>query len=264
MKIEYRKLASQDDFSQCIDLQRSIFGLSDIDIVSPLILQLIARENPSMGILLGAFKITEEKQELIGFIISMATSLERSLYGTVIGVKTQYLNKGYGLYLILKLREEALKNNLEYLFGVYEPLDKNLAHLYINHLGFIGTHYQEDIYYLNGTNKKDHVPTDKILFKWDFKSLSKDDKIKNNSREWLQLYPIATSDNMPDSPHVLVEIPYNFDLMKKEDIKKAMYWRQRTKEIFTHYINHRNYIIYDYLTSRENQIKKSFYLLKAQ
>jgi predicted GNAT superfamily acetyltransferase len=52
--------------------------------------------------------------------------------------------------------------------------------------------------------------------------------------------------------------------MKKEDFKKAKYWRQSTKDILTHYINRRNYIVYDYITSRENKIKKSYYLLKNQ
>ena len=52
--------------------------------------------------------------------------------------------------------------------------------------------------------------------------------------------------------------------LEHEDIAKAMYWRQSTKDILVHYINHRKYVIYDCLSLEESQIKKSFYLLKAQ
>lgn len=264
LNIEYRELASEKDFSQCIELQRSLFNLSDIDIVSPLILQLISRRNPPMGIIIGAFNESEEKKELIGFIISMATFQERSMYGAMMGVKPQYQNQGYGLNLFLNLREKAIKENIDYFYGVFEPLEKKLAHLYINRLGFTGIHYQEAACYQHNTNEKEHVATDKILLKWDLKAFSTQDKDRNNSRDLMAKYSVATKDDMPDSPYVLVEIPKDFSIIKKEDSANAMYWRQYTKDIFIHYINHRKYIVCDCLTFEENQIKKSFYLLKAQ
>ena len=263
MKIVYQELASSDDFSQCIDMQRSLFNLSDVDIVSPLILQLIARGNPPMGIMLGAFNVSNEKRELIGFIISLATFQERSMYGTMVGVQPQYQSLGYGLNLILKLREIAIKQNIHYLYGVFEPLENNLAHLYVNHLGFTCINYQESVYYLQDTNKKD-LSNDKLLFKWDLNAFSKHDKNRNNSKDLMAKYPIVTKDNMPDLPYVLVEIPNDFSIMRKEDIAAAMYWRQCTKDVFMHYINQRNYIIFDCLSIEENQIKKSYYLLKAK
>ncbi len=263
MKIDYRELVSEDDFSQCIEMQRNLFNLSDVDILSPLILQLIARKNPPMGILLGAFIESEQNQELVGFSIAMATFQERSMYGAMIGVKPQYQSLGYGLNLILKLREFALKENINYLYGVFEPLEKKLAHLYINHLGFTGIKYQESVYYLQDTRDR-ATSTDKLLFKWDLNSFSTHDKNRNNSGDLMAKYPRATKDVMPDAPGVLVEIPNDFGHMEKEDSASAIYWRQCTKDIFIHYINCRKYIVNDCLTFEDNQIKKSFYLLKAQ
>lgn len=264
MKIVYEELASIEDINQCIDMQRSLFKLSDVDIVSPLILQLIARGNPPMGITLGAFDESDGKRELIGFIFTMATFQERSIYGAMMGVKPQYQHQGFGLNLFLNLREIAIKRNVDYFYGVFEPLEKKLAHLYINHLGFTGTHYQKAAYYQHSTNEKEHVATDKILLKWDLKAFSTHDKNRNNSKELMAKYPFATKDNIPDSPYVLVEIPNDFSIMEKKDLAEAMYWRQCTKDIFMHYINQRNYIIYDCLSFEENQINKSFYLLKIQ
>jgi predicted GNAT superfamily acetyltransferase len=263
VKIEYRELVSERDFSQCIEMQRSLFNLSELDIVSPLILQLIARRNPPMGIMLGAFNESEQKQELVGYIISMATVWERSLYGAMIGVKPQYQSLGYGLNLILKLREFALKENISYLYGVFEPLEKKLAHLYINHLGFVGIQYQESVYYLQDAHEMSN-PSDKLLFKWDLQAFSIHDKNRHNSGNLMSRYPLATKDDLPDSPFVFVEIPNDFGNLEKEDSASALYWRQCTREIFLHYLNLRNYIVYDCLSFEENQIKKSFYLLKSQ
>jgi predicted GNAT superfamily acetyltransferase len=264
VKIEYRKLTSPDDFSQCIDLQRSLFGLSDIDIVSPLILQLIARENPSMGFLSGAFNVDEKGQELIGFAVSMATLHKDSIYLPIIGVKPQYRNQGIGINILLKLREFALNKKIDFINWVFEPLESKLGCFYVNSLGAIGVHYQEAICHPKKTNEEDHISADKILFKWDLKTFSSYDRNRNRSKELLSVYPIASKDHKPRSPFVLVEIPIDFNLLKNEDITTAKNWRQNTREIFTHYINHHNYIIYDCLTIEENLNKKSFYLLKAQ
>jgi predicted GNAT superfamily acetyltransferase len=264
VKIVYQELVSPDDFSQCIELQRSLFNLSDLDVVSPLILQLIARENPPMGIMFGAFNVSDSKKELIGFIISMATLQEKSAYIAMMGVEPRYRNQNHGLNLFLKLREAAIKRNIDYMFGVFEPLEKSLAHLFFNHLCFQGIHYHESVFYQNNIREKDEVPTDKILFKWDLKAFSTYDREKNSSKESSCLYPIATTEDKPNSPYVLVEIPKDFNRLKKEDVISAAHWRRCTKEILTHYINHHNYIVHDCVTFEENLNKKSFYLLKAQ
>lgn len=258
VKVVYRELVSKNDFSQCIDLQRSLFKLSDIDVVSPLILQLIARENPPMGFILGAFNVCEEKEELIGLTVAMATSQEKSVYCPMIGVKSQYQSLGYGGNLILKLLEIALKKNIDYLYGVFEPLDSKLARFYINHIGITGTYYQESDYYM-----ENDIPTDKLLFKWDLKAFSSHNRNRNNAVKSFKSFSVATKEYMPDLPVVLIEIPNDYSMIKKVDIAEAKHWRKCTKDLFIHYINERNYIVYDCLSVKENQIKKIFYLLKA-
>lgn len=257
MKIVYRELGTQDDFKQCIDMQRDLFNLSDIDIVSPLILQLIARGNPSTGITLGAFQENIKKRELIGFILSFATFQKNSIYGAMIGVKPEYRNQGLGVNLFLKLREIAIRKGIFHFQGVYEPLEKNLAYLYINKLGFAGVQYLMDSSY------EAESASGKILLDWDLKAFSSQNKNRNNLDN-LTEYPIASFDYLPDSSSVLVEIPANFSSMEKENIEEARHWRQSTRIIFSHYINKHNYVIHDFLSFDENGVKKYFYLLKDQ
>lgn len=260
MPVIYKKLASTSDFNQCVELQRSLFGLTDVDIVSPLILQLIARENPPMGINLGAFS----DSELIGFAVSMATFQTGAMYITMMGVNPKFRNQGHGLNIFVKLREIALDNNIEHLLGVFEPLDRSLASLFFNHLRFSGINYLESAYYLNESDVKNPSPIDKILFKWDLKNFSPQNENRKDFSGLLNSCPIATVNSMPDSPMVLVEIPGDFVRLLNEDVAAATYWRQNTKEIFSHYINQQKYVICDCLSAEENQIKKSYYLLKAQ
>ena len=264
MPIIYKKLVSTEDFIQCVELQRDLFGLSDVDIVSPLIMQLIAREDPSMGIILGAYSIEEEKEKLVGFILTMATFQEKSIYGAIIGVKPNFRNQGLGINLFLKFREIAIRKNIDIFYGVFEPLEMKLARLYFNRLGFHGIRYQHDPSNERGKTEKGFVPSDKILLKWDLKNFSPQNENRNDFSGLLNSCPIATVNSMPDSPMVLVEIPGDFVRLLNEDVAAATYWRQNTKEIFSHYINQQKYVICDCLSAEENQIKKSYYLLKAQ
>lgn len=264
MPIIYRKLASTDDFDQCVELQRNLFNLSEVDIVSPLILKLFARENPPIGINIGVFNVEEDSQNMIGFILTMATLLEKSIYGTMIGVRPQYQNQGLGINLFLKLREIAIEENINHFLGVFEPLDLKLGRLYFSRLGFRGINYQQDHSVKKDLIETVIIPDDKILLKWNLHSSNFYLKKGHDFTKLSDNCPIATKDYLPESPSVLVEIPNNFGQLQKEDIVTANYWRQSTREIFNHYINNRNYVVCDCISPEENQIKKSYYLLKAQ
>lgn len=170
MSISYRNLISEDDFQQCVDLQKSIFGLTDTDVISPLLLKLLARDFPSIGISIGLFNNSNEKSELIGYMIGYATFLERSIYGATIGIKKEYRNKENGFILFLKFREFSLKKGIECMYGVFEPLESNLAHLYFTNLGFTFIKYEKDALINDEHLKLHYIPTDKVLIKWDYKS----------------------------------------------------------------------------------------------
>src|SRR3972149_9683272 len=127
MDYEFRELVTEDDFKQCIDLQKSLFNLSETEVISPLLLRLIARNNPPTGISLGIFSHGMNGIELIGFMIGFATFIDRSIYGLMIGIRPDQQNKGYGYKLFLKFREKAITMNLDCMYGIVDPLEANLA-----------------------------------------------------------------------------------------------------------------------------------------
>jgi predicted GNAT superfamily acetyltransferase len=264
--IDYRELYSNEDFAQCILLQKDVFNISDIDLISPLFLKLIARNNPPIGISIGAFNLTDKK--LVGVIIGFATFNNNSVYGVLQGVNPEFRNKEIGLNLLLKLREVALEKGLESMQGIVDPLEANLAKLFFTNLGFNGIKYEPQVYKYTGSDSYNSIPIDKVLINWNFNSQTTIEKIIYRKRlgdeTLFDETPIATESIKPISKNILIEIPNNFNDLKNKDWEQANKWRYSTREIFTYYLNQMNYNIVDFIKKQENQTYKSYYLLEKQ
>jgi predicted GNAT superfamily acetyltransferase len=264
MKIEYKELISEEDIKQCIQLQKIIFNLSDADLISPLFFKLIARNNPPIGISIGAYMILDSKPELIGFALGFATFENKSVYVPLMGVLPEYQNKIYGYKLSLKFREIALSKGLKKLYCVFDPVLANLARLYCVSLGCIGIKYED-----NKTVCTDHdIPDDKLLVLWDFNAQTTIEKIncvkKNRNLSLIDERTIATSEYLPKLPMVFVEIPDNYIQLKNSNFESALQWRISTREILSEYINNRHYIISDCHSLKINKERKTYFLLEKQ
>ena len=255
---EIRDFKNENDFNQCIELQKKIFSLSETDVLSPLYLKLIARNNPPVGISLGFFK----ENQLIGFMVGTATLLEKSLYVVFAGLDAAFHSKGIGRGIFLEFRKRALNNGIEQLYGIFEPLDTKLAYLYFSKLGFWGINYEKDVYALS--NLVQEVPNDKVLFRWSLNSRNTISKINNkrerNINEHLKNIPIVSQNNLSDNSHILIKIPVEFDLSKKENYLV----RIETRNLFCEYINSRKYFITDCISEIKNNKRQIYYLLEKQ
>jgi predicted GNAT superfamily acetyltransferase len=257
--IIYRELYTDDDFNQCINLQRSIFKIPDTHLISPLFFKLIARKNPPLGISVGVFK----NDELIGFTVGFSTFIENSIYVTIMGVKEEYQNKIYGFKLSLKFREIAINNGLTQMFCVFDPLSENLARLYCSKLGFVGYKFELDN---NSESENLYIPEDKLTIRWNFNAENTINKISgkhfNSFDDIIQTYPIAQKSYQPEFPKILVEIPGNFDELKRYDIKKALELSLEFRLLLSEYINTKSYLVTDCITGKIQNKRKSYYLLE--
>jgi predicted GNAT superfamily acetyltransferase len=92
-------------------------------------------------------------------------------------------------------------------------------------------------------------PSDRFLIKWygprtDAPRMLTDDQIKSkcvvNWRPHKNSFPCVTDIllNKTNSECMLtVAIPANFQLLKKQEPKTALSWRQETNKVFSHYFN---------------------------
>jgi len=103
--IEYRELTNFDEFRECVFLQKRIFGVSDIDTLSPLAITVYAKQFPPIGVVVGAIAKNQVEEILVGFLFGTAVLQENALYGVAVGILQEYRDKNIGTGLIRKFRE---------------------------------------------------------------------------------------------------------------------------------------------------------------
>lgn len=253
----YREMNTEEDFWQCINLQKNVFHLPDTHVISPLFLKLIARKEPPIGISLGVFNLVDDKSEMLGFIIGFASFHEKSIHTVMLAVKPEHKNKIYGYKLLIKFKEEALAQNLKSMYCVFEPLETNLARLYMSMDGAVGIKYIEE-----KPGREADLSMDKLLIHWNISENIFKAPVKPDFRKIIEMYPTANYKYLPDSDKVLMEIPENYLWLKKENIKAAIEWREKTRIILSHYLNTKKYLVSNCFTGRIKNLRKSYYLLE--
>jgi predicted GNAT superfamily acetyltransferase len=243
MAVEYRELVTEEDFSQATDLQRRVFGCTDLDVVPPVLLRLAARNNPPLGLHFGAFLAEDSRSQLVGVILGFATFLEGTVYTALMGVLAEYQEGMVGYRLLLKFREACLQKNIRTAWGVYEPMDPKLARLYHAGLGLFG------VQYLDG----------KILFRWDFLSENTVAKVDRTARPPASVSPDPTNvvrpGYLPEGEAVLFEIEEGLSPGERET------WG---RTVLGEYLNVRGYAIVDCATARIGDQRKIYYVLRPE
>jgi predicted GNAT superfamily acetyltransferase len=235
-----------------------VFGFSETELVSPLILKLIARDNPPLGILIGVFECLDQVEELIGLIIGFATFDGNSVYAAAGGLLQEYQDGLLGFKMILKMRDAAMSRGLTAMYGVHEPIDSSLSRLYYGGLGYSGFKYNIDV-------GNDSIPSDKLLYKWVFDSPQTREKLAGRGKRKLEetkdTCPVVSVDDWPDAAEVLMPLPPDFIRLKIDDPSAAARIRLESRAILNEYINKRKYVIADCVTGKVSGERKSFYVL---
>lgn len=250
-KIAIRLLENEVEYENCYNLQKDIFGLSDKHAIPPALINLFNRSNPKIGYVLGAF----HKANLVGFLITTSTANSNTVYSILLGIHKQFRGYNIGEKLFLFQKQLCINNNIETINFIYDPLEGNLAKLYIQKLGMKGIRYEPAVYILN----KDEIPNDKILTTWKLKADVITPQI-NTKEELLMKYPICSLDHNKNEKF-LVEIPGNFIHLKNKKSSKALNYRLQTRAIFQNYINERNYILDSFYSFNQEDIISNYYLL---
>ena len=143
--ISIKRLTTIQQFHQCEELQRRVWGMSDTDVV-PLHLLLTVQKNG--GLVLGAF---DEGGRMIGCLFGFlgardATAQQLKHCSHMMGVLEGWRGRGVGYQLKLAQREHALAQGLELVTWTYDPLESLNAALNIGKLGVVCRTYFRDLY----------------------------------------------------------------------------------------------------------------------
>ena len=154
-------LVTAEEFEQAVELQKTVWGFEDIDLV-PLRVFVVAGKIG--GQVLGAF----EGKEMVGFLISLPGYRHGRpyLHSHMAAVVPAYQGQGIGRGLKLEQRREALARGLELVEWTFDPLEFRNAHFNLERLGVIARRYVRNLYGRTSSPLHGGLPTDRLVAEW--------------------------------------------------------------------------------------------------
>ena len=169
-EIEIRECTTFDELSACVDLQRDVFALPEIEI-SP-VRHLIVTVNAG-GFVLGAYS----SGDLVGFVLSVPAFLrgQAAFYSHMTAVKGSFQSLGVGGRLKWAQREKALSLGVKFVKWTFEPWKARNAYFNLEKLGAILSEYQPNFYGIDyATYSTAGVPiglaSDRLFAEWHLES----------------------------------------------------------------------------------------------
>jgi predicted GNAT superfamily acetyltransferase len=168
--IEIRECTSLEDLCACVELQRQVFALPEIEI-SPVRHFIVTRN--AGGFTLGAFS----NGELVGFVLSVPAYLrsERAFYSHMTAVRADHQGSGIGARLKWAQRDRSLSEGVKFLKWTFEPVKARNAYFNLEKLGAIVREMRENFY---GTDystapelgEKIGLASDRLFAEWELES----------------------------------------------------------------------------------------------
>lgn len=170
--IEIRECTTLEELSACVQLQRDVFALPEVEL-SP-VRHLIVTKNAG-GFTLGAY----DGDRLVGFVLSVPAFMrgERALYSHMTAVDAEYQSYGIGGRLKWGQRQRALQDGVKYIKWTFEPVKSRNAYFNLEKLGAIVSEYEVNFYgvdYTTAPGKKVGLASDRLFAEWHLES----DKVK--------------------------------------------------------------------------------------
>lgn len=289
MTIDIRRVEANEDYRKLEELQRVIWDMDDVYVIPGRMMHAIDFNG---GVLLGAY----DDDEIIGFVfgvigtvqglsqrVDQVAAARLQLYSTIMGVHPDYHGQGIGYRLKLAQREFAIRMGIRLITWTYDPLESLNGWLNIVKLGAISHRYLRDFHgEFGGINAG--LPTDRFYVEWwvtgnraqsrvdrQRGALSYDQMIAGravlvNEASFEGDHPVPPEEFMEESERnlILVEIPANFQAIKRDDMALAKRWRSHTRALFEHYFANQ-FVVTDFARRQDEEGReRAYYVLTFQ
>jgi predicted GNAT superfamily acetyltransferase len=267
-----RDLTSYAEMQVVQQLQQEIwqFGEAGMGLYPPLLLS--ASKNG--GVVLGAFDAAHA-ESMIAFLFSYIGREPDGfikLYSQVMGVKQAWRHHGVGEALKRAQMERAKAMGLTLINWTFDPLEAPNARLNIGKLRAVSRTYWENVYGDTLGQLNAGLPTDRLLIEWWIQGERVNQAAQEAPRINEEIKVFTThgagiqrhiTDIIIDSglPVVALEIPAEFQSMKRADMTLALDWRMKTRDAFKALFD-AGYAIMDFAAVPEEAGKESYYLLE--
>jgi predicted GNAT superfamily acetyltransferase len=272
-----REAETEAEFHEIEEIQRVVWGFSDLDIVPAA--TLIATQWAG-GMALCAF----EDEKMIGFAYGFLAQEEGrlSIHSHMLAVRAEYRNLQIGYRLKLAQRKWAIERGIKEITWTFDPLQSLNAHLNFAKLGVISRRYIVNFYgEASSSPLHQGFGTDRLWVNWLLESERVSQHI-SRIEESLRTPPARENLLAGDAPLLvsrdgnrarladltdslsnrdcLIEIPHDVTALKKHDPEVAVQWRETTRTAFLAAIE-AGFTVEDFLKRKEEDRSRWFYLL---
>jgi predicted GNAT superfamily acetyltransferase len=219
-EIAIRHCHDLPEFQQCFELQRAVWGKTELDV--PLPLFVIAAETG--GQVLGAF----DREKMVGFTLAIAGFRDGLpfLHSHMTAVLENYRDRGIGRRLKLFQRDDALQRGIHLVEWTFDPLEVKNAYLNFMRLGAIARRYLPNCYGVTTSPLHGGMPTDRLIAEWWLDS----PRVNNLLRGAVPLTPNSCADR------VQILVPAEMPRLRREDLSEALRIQTEVREKFQNWI----------------------------
>ncbi|MCU0227812.1 MAG: GNAT family N-acetyltransferase [Bryobacterales bacterium] len=166
--LEIRELQHREEFEQAVELQRQIWGFSDLETI-PVRFFVVASKIG--GQVFAAF----DGARMVAFLLAVPGIKSGGqhrlhsltyLHSHMLGVLPEYRDHGLGRRLKLHQREHALRGGFSLIEWTFDPLEPRNAFFNIQRLGAIVRRYVENQYGRTSSTLHTGLPTDRFVAEW--------------------------------------------------------------------------------------------------
>jgi predicted GNAT superfamily acetyltransferase len=174
--IQIRSCEGMEELDACVQLEIETWGYDESELI-PRKTFLLAQKIG--GQVIGAFDAEistqgggKSTESLIGFAMSLPGVKTESghprpyLHSHMLAVKERYRDRGIGVELKRKQRDEALSRGIRHMEWTFDPLEIKNAFLNIHRLGATVRTYRPDFYGVSSSRLQGGLPTDRLLAEW--------------------------------------------------------------------------------------------------
>ena len=272
-----REAETEAEFHEIEEIQREVWGFSDLDIVPAA--TLIATQWAG-GMALGAF----EGERMVGFAYGFPAHEQGrlSIHSHMLAVRAEYRNLQIGFLLKLAQRARALEMGVTEITWTFDPLQSLNAHLNFAKLGVISRRYIVN-FYGEATSSPLHqgFGTDRLWVNWLLETEKVNGRIEQIERGqkpgpgstnlFINETPLLV-EREGDRPRLadlgkplsgrqyMIEIPYDATALKQRDPAAAIAWREATRAAFLKAIE-TGFTVEEFLKLDKKDTPRWFYLL---
>jgi predicted GNAT superfamily acetyltransferase len=219
-EISIRHCHDLPEFQQCFELQRAVWGKTELDV--PLPLFVIAAETG--GQVLGAF----DQGKMVGFTLAIAGYRDGLpfLHSHMTAVLENYRDCGIGRRLKLFQRDDALQRGIRLVEWTFDPLEVKNAYLNFMRLGAIARRYLPNCYGVTTSPLHGGMPTDRLIAEWWLDSPRVSNLLNGSA-------PLPSSSS---AARAEILVPAEMPRLRRENSSEALRIQTDVREKFQHWI----------------------------